>query len=162
MSDDFEKLIPDFLAVARRIFDAGKVAGVKEERERVLAAIQSAATVAPPHHQPAVPRTRPPGSTSRRQIGYSEIAKVVLHAMSELAGESPEGVGAQDILRYFETHQIDMTELQVRAGIKHLYVTGRASRPNRGRYLPSEAAEPFSQEEIPDAGASGPFSLAAE
>jgi hypothetical protein len=160
MDDDFDKLTPDFLALARRIFDAGKEAGRKEERERLLSLLQSSS------EQPQLPAaTRPqlrlPGARSSRRVAHGEISYPVLRIVRELSLQLPEGVGAFDVLGYFNEQGTPINELQIRAAMKHLHVTGRIRRAAVGRYLPVEASESPSSGEVPDADPSG-YSLAAE
>ena len=162
MPDDFDKLIPDLLDVARRIYQVGKEAGIKAERERVLAIVQ---LVDEPTQQSQPLASRPIKATRRgrstRPVSYGEISRPVLQAMRELAVERPEGVGPPEIVEYFWRRGDNINELQVRASMKHLFVTGRTFRAHRGRYLPRETAESPLSEEIPDADTSGPLSLAA-
>jgi hypothetical protein len=152
MSDDaeFKRLEPEFLALARRIFDAG----AKAERARVVALIQGGGTFFADSH--VLPRARP------RATGYGAVSTPVKEALIKLAAESAEGLGARDIAEYFKRAGSGPDERQVRAALKTLTITGEAVRASRGRYLPRTPASPPSSGEDPDAGASGGFDLAAE
>ncbi len=74
--DDFRRLEAEFLALARRIFDAG----AKAERDRVLGYIQFGETVAAP----------PASYFNRRKVspkGYGSVSAPVRQALTQLAAE---------------------------------------------------------------------------
>jgi hypothetical protein len=148
MADEFERLVPEFLSLARRIFDAG----VQAERARLLALIQ------PDARQDAGARHE----FRRESASYGTVSPLVKDALGTLAVDSPDGVGAGEIAAYFDGRGGGPTEKQVRAALKQLHNTGEAIRASRGRYLPRATATPPAREENPDAGASGDFDLAAE
>jgi hypothetical protein len=151
MSDEFERLAPEFLAMARRIFEAG----AKAERAKLLALLQQGDT--PASEFRAVVHTPRRGSTT-----YGSVSPLVNDALKELAIDSPDGVGASEIAAYFERRGSGLTEKQVRAALKQLHNTGEANRASRGRYLPRAAAAPPTSGENPDGDTSGHFDLAAE
>lgn len=150
MPDDaFKRLEPEFLALARRIWDAG----VKAERARLRAILET------------VESDESAGQEAKRSsqtTGYGSVSAPVREALIQLAAESLEGVGARDIAQHFERLGSGPNERQVRAALKTLSITGEARRASRGRYLPRAAASPSAGEENPDARASGHFSLAAD
>jgi hypothetical protein len=151
MADEFEKLVPEFLSMARRIFDAGRVS----ERERIISAALEGDT-SRNREQPRQPRSR--------SAGYGAVSTPVREALRAVAVDHPEGIDTAEIVSYFDRIGGGPTERQIRAALKQLANTGEAKRASRGRYLPSESASssPHSGEENPDAGTSGIFSLAAE
>jgi hypothetical protein len=153
MPDEFERLIPDFLALARRIFDAG----ARAERERLLALIQSPDST-------VFASSRDHKTSDPKPTTYGSISAPVRDALIELGADSPEGVGAGDLAAYFERKGGGPTEKQVRAALKLLWNTGEANRVSRGRYLPrAAAATPSESEEKPgDDDSPGFFNLAAE
>jgi hypothetical protein len=155
MPDDFEKLTPEFLALARRIFDAGR----KMEHDRMAgllrAALSDEGLVAMVHtaHQ----RGRTTGAS------HGSVSVPVREALRELSARTPDGVGAADIAASFESRiGGGPTERQVRAALKQLHKVGEAIRLERGRYLSRDAAPAQPSGEVPDGDASGGFPLAAE
>jgi hypothetical protein len=143
--DDFDRLAPEFLALARRIFDAG----AKAERERLVALIQSTGSIAPiPHRERRM-----------RATGYGAVSAPVREVLAELAADSPDGVGARDIARHFERRGGGPSERQVRAALKTLSLTGDAVRASRGKYIPRAAATLSASEEKPGDDASGSLDL---
>jgi len=152
MSDEFERLIPDFLALARRIFDSG----VEAERKRLLALLQS-----PENAAPASGRDRK--TSNAKPTTYGSISSPVRDALIELGAHSPEGVGARAIAEHFKRIGSGPDERQVRAALKTLTITREANRVSRGRYLPrAAAATPSESEEKPgDDGSPGSFELLA-
>jgi hypothetical protein len=147
--DDFKKLEPEFLALARRIYDAG----AKSALRRVMAGIQSEMEGGT---SPA-PRER-----RARATGYGAVSAPVRDALIDLAPESAEGVGARDIAEYFKRVGSGPNERQVRAALKTLTITGEAVRASRGRYLPRAAALSLAGGENPDGDPSGQLDLAAK
>jgi hypothetical protein len=148
--DDFKRLEPEFLALARRIYDAG----AKSALRRVMAGIQVEMESGTPL-APRKPRVR--------ATGYGAVSAPVRGALIDLTAESAEGVGARDIAEYFKRAGSGPDERQVRAALKTLTITGEAVRTSRGRYLPRTAATPPSgARENPDADTSGHLDLAAE
>jgi hypothetical protein len=146
--DDFKRLETEFLALARRIFDAGG----KAERARMMALLAQG------EERPTGVRREP----HTRATGYGAVSMPVRDALTALAAESTEGVGAREIADYFVRRGSGPNERQVRAALKTLTNTGEAIRASRGRYLPRLAATSPTPGESPDALASGNFSLAAE
>jgi hypothetical protein len=148
--DDFKRLEPEFLALARRIYDAGAKAAL----HRVMASIQVSMEVG----TPVVART-----PRARATGYGAVSGPVRDALIELATESPEGIGPQQIAEHFAHRGAGPDERQVRAALKTLTISGEAIRASRGRYLPRQAAtrSPLVEEENPDADTSGDFDVAA-
>jgi hypothetical protein len=152
MADDNFKLFEaEFLALARRIFDAG----AKAERDRIIASLQAPGTVLYSGATDKLVR-------ERVATGYGAVSAPVREALIELAAESPKGVGAKEIAQHFAHRGSGPDERQVRAALKTLTLTGNASRAARGKYLPRLTATPSSsEEENPDAGAPGDFDLLA-
>jgi hypothetical protein len=150
MSDDFKRLEAEFLALARRIFDAG----AKAERDRVVGFIQSgeAATTAA--------TDRPLRKVTAK--GYGSVSAPVRNALILLAPESPDGVGPRQLAEHFARLGTGPDERQVRAALKTLTISGEAIRASRGRYLPRATATPPTSEENPDAETSGDYDIAAE
>jgi hypothetical protein len=149
--DDFKRLEAEFLALARRIFDAG----AKAERDRVLGLIQfgEVTTAATSADRPA---------RKNMAKGYGSVSAPVRDALIQLAPESPDGVGPRQLAEHFTRLGGGPDERQVRAALKTLTISGEAIRASRGRYLPRPAATPSTtEEENPDAGASGDFDLLA-
>jgi hypothetical protein len=150
MSDEnFKRLEVEFLALARRIYDAG----AKAERDRVLGLIQSGEAT------PATAIAR----QSRKAIakGYGTVSAPVREALIHLAPESPDGVGPRQIAEHFARIGSGPDERQVRAALKTLTISGEANRASRGRYLPRGWERPPATEEKPGGDAPGPFDLAA-
>jgi hypothetical protein len=148
MSDEFERLAPEFLAMARRIFEAG----ARSERARLRAVLDQ-------DESQALPSRRDPPRARRAAAGYGAISAPVKQALNELMVDSPEGVSAGDIAAYFELQGSGPTEKQVRAALKQLHNTGDAIRAARGRYLGRQ--ESGARDE-PGDESPGPFNLAAE
>jgi hypothetical protein len=148
MSDEFERLAPEFLAMARRIF----AAGARSERARLRAVLDQ-------DESQALPSRRDPPRPRRAAAGYGAISAPVKQALNELMVDSPEGVSAGDIAAYFELQGSGPTEKQVRAALKQLHNTGDAIRAARGRYLGRQ--ESGARDE-PGDESPGPFNLAAE
>jgi hypothetical protein len=153
MPNEFERLIPEFLTLARRIYDAG----VRAERDRLLTVLQS-----PDGDQSS---DREPKRGRAQSTAYGSISAPVREALIELVPDYPDGIGAADLAAYFERQGSGPNEKQVRAALKLLLNTGEANRVSRGRYLPRTAAQPQSEEE-PGGDAPGPIDflerLAAE
>jgi hypothetical protein len=133
--DDFKRLEIEFLALARRIFDAG----AKAERERVVALIHGSGGVFVDAQ--VRPRAR------ARATGYGAVSGPVRDALTALSAESAEGVGAREIAEHFVRLGSGPDERQVRAALKTLTITGEAIRASRGRYLPRATAAPSTSEE---------------
>jgi hypothetical protein len=148
--DDFKRLEPEFLALARRIFDAG----IKAERDRVMLLIQGEGRFVA--NAQVVPRAR------ARATGYGAVSAPVRDALIKLASESAEGIGARDIAEHFKRVGSGPDERQVRAALKTLTITGEAVRASRGRYLPRAAASPPTSEEKPGDDTPDSVDLAAE
>jgi hypothetical protein len=146
--EDFKRLEAEFLALARRIFDAGG----KAERNRVLGFIQSGGVTPSASDRP-----------HRKSVaqGYGSVSGPVRKALTQLAPESPDGVGPRQLAEYFSRIGGGPDERQVRAALKTLTISGEAIRASRGRYLPQSAARPSESGENPDAGASGDLDLLA-
>jgi hypothetical protein len=146
--DDFKPLEAEFLALARRIFDAG----AKAERNRVLGYIQFGETVGVP------PVGRPIRKAASRS--YGSVSAPVRQALTQLATESPDGVGPRQIAEHFARHGSGPDERQVRAALKTLTISGEAVRASRGRYLPRVMmVAPSQREEEPGDDAPGSFDL---
>jgi hypothetical protein len=151
MPDEFERLIPDFLALARRIFDAG----ARAERERLLALIQS-----PDRAVAASGRDRKTSETKPKT--YGSVSAPVREALIQLVPNSPDGIGPRQIAEHFQRIGGGPDERQVRAALKTLTISGEAIRASRGRYLPRVAATPPASEEKPGEDDSpGSFELLA-
>jgi hypothetical protein len=154
--DDFKRLETEFLGLARRIFDAG----IKAERDRVVAFLQGKSVFAADAHL-----AHPPRRIRTERTGYGAVSGPVRDALTELAAESPEGVGAREIAEHFARLGSGPDERQVRAALKTLTITGEAIRASRGRYLPGATASPPPEEKPGDdtPGSADPFeSMAAE
>jgi hypothetical protein len=148
--DDFQKLEGEFLALARRIFDAG----VKTERERVVSLIQGGDTMGVDA-----------GVRPRRRAGAAEYGAVsgpVRDALIAMAAESPEGVGAGEIAEYFTKLGGGPDLRQIRAALKTLSLSAEATRVSRGRYLPRLSASEPGREEKPGDDSPDSVDLAAE
>ena len=150
MPDEFERLIPDFLALARRIFDSG----ARAERERLLALIQS-----PDRAVAASSRDRKTSETKPKT--YGSVSAPVREALIQLVTNSPDGIGPRQIAEHFQRIGGGPDERQVRAALKTLTISGEANRASRGRYLPRGWERPPATEEKPGGDAPGPFDLAA-
>jgi hypothetical protein len=148
--EDFKRLEAEFLALARRIFDAG----AKAERNRVLGFIHSSELT--PSASPARPHRK---SVAQ---GYGSVSGPVREALTQLAPESPDGVGPRQLAEYFSRIGGGPDERQVRAALKTLTISGEAIRASRGRYLPRGWERPPATEEKPGDDAPGSFDLAAE
>ena len=148
--DDFKRLEREFLALARRIFDAG----VRTERESVVAFLQGKGGF--------VAQTEVAHPRRAKTTQYGSVSAPVRDALIELSSNSSDGVGAADLADYFERRGGGPTEKQVRAALKLLTNTGEANRVSRGRYLPRVAAVPQTSGETPDGDTSGRLDLAAE
>jgi hypothetical protein len=150
--DDFKRLEAEFLALARRIFDAG----AKAERDRIVAALQTPGAVL---YSGATDRL----VRERVAAGYGAVSAPVRDALIELAAESPTGVGAKEITQHFVRRGSGPDERQIRAALKTLTLTGNAVRAARGKYLPRGASisSPMREENSGD-DAPEPFDLAAE
>lgn len=149
MPDEIERiidgLIPEFRVFARRVIEAG----IKADRERVVAFIRSPDSVVPEFHH----AERRPRSTS---TGYGSVSPIVREALKELSTDSPEGVGAGEITAYFQRRGGGPTEKQVRAALKQLHNTGDAIRAARGRYL---GRQEIDARDEPGVSAPGPVNL---
>jgi hypothetical protein len=151
---DFKRFEAEFLALARRIFDAG----AKAERDRVLGLIQFA----------EAPVTISANRPSRKNVakGYGSVSAPVREALIQLAPEAPDGVGPRQLAEYFARFGGGPDERQVRAALKTLTISGEAIRASRGRYLPRLAVTPGQSEEKPGGDTPGFFdpleSMAAE
>jgi len=149
MPDEFDRLVPEFLALARRIFEAGG----RAERERLMALLQSSDDFASePNRNLRKPRAR--------SATYGSVSAPVRNALIELSADSPSGVGVADIVAYFELRSSGPTEKQIRAALKQLTNTDEAKRIERGKYLSREASESRNAEK-PGASTPGSFNLAA-
>jgi hypothetical protein len=151
MSDEFERHAAEFLAFARRIFDAG----AKAERERLFALLQ-----VPGERPPTVARvSRKPRRRSRK---YGSVSAPIRKALNELSVDSPRGVKVADLVAHFELHGAGPTEKQIRAALKNLSAPGgEVVRIDRGKYLSRGANESRSAEK-PGGDAPGSFNFAAE
>ena len=130
MSDEFERLVPEFLALARRIFDEGG----KAERARLLALLQSPdASISA--SSPIIRKLR------ARSATYGSVSTPVRDALNELSADLPSGVGVADIVAYFELRGSGPILEQIRAALKQLTNTQEAIRIDRGKYLSREARE---------------------
>jgi hypothetical protein len=147
--DDFKRLEDEFLALARRIFDAG----AKAERARLVGLIQASSPMAMEVARPA---------RKARAAGYGAVSAPVREALVQLAPGSPHGIGPRQIAEHFQRIGGGPNERQVRAALKTLTLSGEAVRASRGRYLPRGAASPSSGGENPDDDTSGHLDLAAE
>jgi hypothetical protein len=138
MGEDFKRLETEFLALARRIYDAG----VKAERDRIIAALHIPSAASEATSRPA---------RERSTAGYGAVSAPVLEALNELSIESPEGVGAKEIAEHFERRGSGPDYQQVRAGLKTLTLTGNVVRAARGKYLPRAAIRsPHEEENLGD------------
>jgi hypothetical protein len=147
-SDDaFKGLESEFLALARRIFDAG----AKAERARVMALVAGEEIQVSPRKEPRA-----------RATGYGTVSGPVRDALIALSAESKDGVGARDIADYFARQGSGPDERQVRAALKTLSITGEAVRASRGRYLPRDTAETSAERGENSGDEPEPFDLAAE
>jgi hypothetical protein len=150
MPDEFERLVPEFIALARRIFDAGG----KAEHSRLMALLQYPDGSASASNQTSQkPRAR--------SATYGSVSAPVRDALNELSTDSPEGVAVADIVAYFELRGSGPTEKQIRAALKQLTNTREAIRIDRGKYLSREAHESRNAEK-PGGDTPGSFDLAAE
>lgn len=148
--DSFKRLEPEFLALARRIYNAG----AKAERDRLIAILQTPGTVI---YSGATDRL----VRERVAAGYGAVSAPVREALIKLADKSPDGVGAKQVAEHLVRCGSGLNERQVRAALKTLTLTGNAVRAARGRYLPRRVAVPPAEGDPADDTA-GPFSLAAE
>lgn len=159
MTDDIDRLVDQLMPrllteirpVARKLVEAG----IRLERDRVVALIQP-----PPSPPPRESRGtgRPPSAE------YGAVSGAVRTALEEISSQYPnDGAGAGDIFDFLKAEERNINLGQVRAALKLLHTNGDAIRIGRGRYLYRKAAEsPPADSENPDAGASGHFALAAE
>ena len=122
--DDFDQFLPEFTALARRIFDAG----VRCEHERLLALFQGKAPTASP--------SRPKRLQTESMASYGSISQPVRNALDMLRHRHPEGADTRAVTEYCREHDFLLTERQVRAALKQLYNIGVAIRVTRGHVSP--------------------------
>jgi hypothetical protein len=113
MGDDFERFVPELLAMARRIFDAG----TKAERERLMAGITSSSMV-----------------KKKSRAGWGSVSVPVREALIELSANSVVGVSVADLEAYLGSD--GPSRNQIRAALKQLPKAkgGRAVNLSRGKY----------------------------
>ena len=119
--DDFKRLEPKFLALARIIYDAGAKAALHRAMAGIQASMEDGSLRAP----------RP-----RRSVEYGTLIAPVRDALVKLAAESVEGVGAREIAEHFERAGGGPDAGQIRSVLKNLTNAGAAVRASRGHYLP--------------------------
>ena len=147
MPDEFEWHAPQFLALARQIFDAG----AKAERERLMALLQT------PREEVSAP-AQVPRKRRKRSAGYGSVSGPVREALNELSADSPGGVTTADLAAHFELRGTGPTGQQIRAALKQLTKSGEAVNVALGKYL-SRGANESRRAEKPGDDAPGSFNL---
>src|ERR1051326_1439753 len=97
MANEFDELAAELLAVARRIFDAGR----RVERGRITPLLQAALS-----DEALIEMVHKENRRAKHASGYGAVSQPVRDALKELSAESPDGVGAGDLAAYFQRHAI--------------------------------------------------------